>query len=175
MRVAPLVKAAAIAIACWVGVGCAQPPRPTPTPTPSPTPTPAASDLTIDINLSPDEKKKKCVVRFDVPAAKEAARAVAYTGYQVIWRVTSNRCGDKKKGGGKALGLKSLKGKKDQMDWLDRCTTLPFVPAVFDKPPQIVCFIPWKADGDIVGEYEYFVDGDDVDPLDPGLDVRPGR
>jgi hypothetical protein len=148
----------------------------TPTPIPSPTPT----DLTIGIHLhlQPDPPKK-CVVSFDNSGLKQATHAVAYTGYQVIWRVTKNECGDQKKGllGNKALGLRFLKDKRKgkPAKWLDRCTTLPFVPGEFVTPPEILCFIPWAKEGDIEGQYEYQIDGDTVDPLDPDLDVRPGR
>jgi hypothetical protein len=182
MRGSPLVTVAAAALASCVAAGCTARPTPTPTPgptatpTPTPTPSPTPTDLTIGINLQPDTSKKKCVVGFDL---QEAKSAVAYTGYQVIWRVTKNACGDQKKGtlGKKALGLGFLKDRPNgkAAKWLDRCTTLPFVPGTFDTPPQIVCFIPWAKESDIEGRYDYAIDGDTVDPLDPDLDVRPGR
>ena len=184
MRIAPLVKATAIALACCVGPACSQRPTATPPPPPTttltPAPTPTESDVTIDIHLYPQpDHSQKCAVSFDDPAAKSA---VAYTGYQVIWRVTRNECGDIKKGAAKALGFKFLKRVSDGQPakWHKRCTTLPFVPGVFDTPPQIVCFIPSKDDKDmplkdVEGKYEYEIDGDDVDPVDPGLDVKPGR
>jgi hypothetical protein len=181
MRVAPLVKATAIALACCCGAGCSPNPTPSPTQTPAPTPTPpptpitSASDVTIDIHLyrQPDPPRR-CVVAFDNPDTK---RAVAYTGYQVIWRVTQNECGDVKKGALKALGLKFIRHQHGgpPAKWRDQCTTLPFVPAVFDTPPQVVCFVSSATEGDVEGEYEYELNGDSVDPVDPDLDVRPGR
>jgi hypothetical protein len=179
MRVSPLLTAAVIALTNCVAPGCtpSRPPTPTPTPTPSPTPRPTETDLTIGINLQLDLSKKKCVVGFDLPAAKSA---VAYTGYQVIWRITKNECGDLKKKEifpNKALGLRFLrdKAKKHDAKWSDRCTTLPFVPREFVTPPEIRCFIPWEAEGNIVDLYEYGLDGDSVEPLDPELDVRKGH
>jgi hypothetical protein len=186
MRIAPLVKATAIVLACCVAPACSQqttatpPPPPTTTLPPTPTPSPTPSDVTIDVHLQrqPDPPRK-CVVSFD---DQEAKSAVAYAGYEVIWRVTKNECGDVKKGSNKAFGLGSLNHAHggQPAKWHKRCTTLPFVPAVFDTPPQVVCFIPSMNDGefkktDVEGQYEYELDGDDVKPVDPGLDVRPGR
>lgn len=50
------------------------------------------------------------------------------------------------------------------------------MPGEFVTPPDIRCFIPpYETDPkDILGQYEYGIDGDDVEPSDPDLDVKRG-
>ena len=131
-------------------------------------------DLKIDVVLALE--KDKCVVRFAEPRFKEATVAVAYTAHAVIWQVRSNACGEKTKtkAGGKALGLKhlKLKGTPEPAKWFDRCQPLNLVPARFKTPPAFRCDIPSSETGNWEGVYEYEIDGDSVEPLDPDIGVR---
>jgi|OpeIllAssembly_1097287.scaffolds.fasta_scaffold788386_2 hypothetical protein len=174
MRVSPFVAVAAIALVGCAAPQASPPPTPTPTPTATPTPSPTPSNVTIGIHLhrQPDPPRK-CLVTIDDAGWKHAT---AYTGFQVIWEVTKNDCGDVKKGNRKALGLRFLKDKPKQQPapWFHRCSTLPFVPGEFTKGPQFGCSIPPVASGTIEGKYEYEIDGDFVEPLDPELDVKRG-
>jgi hypothetical protein len=161
MRLIPAVPLAVIALAA-----CAPPPE-------------TPRDLTIDIVLAME--RDKCVVRFVDTRLKEPKNAVAWTNHQVIWRVLRNACGEKVgQKGGKALGLRHLKRKANGKSalWFERCEQLHVVPAVFKTPPEIRCYIPsakaWP-EGELLedhNEYEYEIDGDSVEPVDPGTDIR---
>jgi hypothetical protein len=136
-------------------------------------------DLKIDVVLALE--KDKCVVRFAESRFKDPAVAVAYTAHAVIWQVTKNDCGERKreKPDGKALGLKYLrrKGSTEPAPWLGRCQHLNLVPGRFRTPPAFRCDIPSAQSGgwdgsDEVQIYEYEIDGDAVEPLDPGIGVK---
>jgi hypothetical protein len=141
-------------------------------PVPSPPPETRAKDLTIGLVLALDGKK--CVVRFADTGLKDAANAIAYTDHNVIWQVLSNACGEKTKAVAKALGLKYLKVKKtgNPATWSGRCTTLDIIPARIHTPLSFWCAIPSSLTGQGDETYEYEIDGDSVEPVDPGLDVR---
>ncbi|HSD65941.1 MAG TPA: hypothetical protein VLF95_04530 [Vicinamibacteria bacterium] len=137
------------------------------------------ADLKIDVVL--EMQKDKCVVRFAEPRFKDAKVAVAYTAHAVIWQVRSNACGEKAKTktNGKALGLKYLKlrGARESAKWLDRCQPLNLVPARFKTPPTFRCDIPSVEAGGWEGTeefqiYEYEIDGDSVEPLDPDIGIK---
>ncbi len=153
MRLAPVVPLALVALAA-----CERGP----------------TDLKIDVVLAME--KDKCVVRFAEPRLKEATVAVAYTAHAVIWQVRSNACGEKAKTkpDGKALGLKflRLRGAPEPAKWLDRCQPLNLVPARFKTPPAFRCDIPSSETGTWEGVYEYEIDGDSVEPLDPDIGVK---
>lgn len=138
----------------------------------TPTLAPKPTDLTIDLDLVLDGKK--CAVRFADTGLKDPGRAIAHTSHNVFWRVRSNACGEKTKAVAKALGLKFLKVKKTGKPaaWSGRCTTLDLIPAKIHTPLSFWCAIPSSKTGDWEGLYEYEIDGDSVEPLDPGLDVR---
>ena len=138
----------------------------------SPPSEPRAKDLTIDLDLV--LHGKKCAVRFADTGLKDPQRAIAHTNHNVFWRVRSNACGEKTKGVAKALGLKFLKVKKtgNPAAWSGRCTTLDLIPAKIQTPLSFWCAIPSSQTGDWEGIYEYEIDGDSIEPLDPGLDVK---
>ena len=164
MRLTPAVPVVLIALAA-----CSPPPD-------------QPRDLTIDLVLV--QETGKCVVRFADTRLKDPNYAVAWTNHQIIWRVVRNGCGEKatEKANGKALGLRLLKakGKPESVKWFRRCPPLTLVPASFKTPPEIRCFIPsakdWPADEPLQerekNEYEYEIDGDSVEPVDPGVDIR---
>jgi hypothetical protein len=132
--------------------------------------TPSGSDLTIDVFLA--QENNKCVVRFTDTGQKDARHAVAWTDHAVIWRVVRNDCGEKTKIDKKALGLKYLKVKKTGAPaaWFDQCTKLDKVPA--KDPVDFKCQIPSSKTGDWEGVYEYEIDGDSVEPVDPDIGVK---
>jgi hypothetical protein len=139
-------------------------------------------DLRIDLALA--QENGKCVVRFEDTHLKDPRYAIAWTNHQIIWRVVRNGCGEKatEKANGKALGLRLLKakGKTEPVKWFRRCPPLSLVPASFKTPPEIRCYIPslndWPTDERLNererNEYEYEIDGDSVEPVDPGVDIR---
>jgi len=171
MRVSLLVTVVAIALA-----GCGgRTPSPSPTPTAAPTPSPSPTHVTIGIHLHRQvDPPRKCLATLDDSSMKTA---VVYTGFQVIWPVTKNECGDLQKITKKALGLKFLKHQSDgrPAKWFKDCSVLNSVPARSSGPLSFGCLIPDKTVPDVLGLYEYEIDGDSVEPQDPGLDVRPGR
>ena len=136
----------------------------------TPTLAPKPTDLTIDLVLVLDGKK--CVVRFADTGLKDAGHAIAFTDHNVFWQVRSNACGEKTKAVAKALGLKFLKKTGTPAAWSSRCTTLDLIPARIHTPLSFWCAIPSAQTGPWEGIYEYEIDGDSVEPLDPGLDVR---
>jgi hypothetical protein len=161
MRVSPFATVAVFALASCCGAGCS--PRPTP------------ADRTIGIHLyRQTNPPNKCVVSFDNVNLKDPANAVVYTGHKVIWEVTKNDCGDLKKVTKKALGLQHLNLKGQPASWIKDCNALDSVPGQFSSPPRFLCDIP-KLPNEELGQYEYGIDGDDVDPSDPGLDVQRGH
>jgi len=133
---------------------------------------PPGKDLTIDVVLALDGNK--CVVRFVDPGLKDAGHAIAWTAHAVTWQVRSNDCGEKKKTVAKALGLKHLKFKENGKtpEWFAQCTTLDAIPAKVQAPLAFKCPIPSFQTGVWIGLYEYEIDGDSVEPADPGLDIR---
>jgi hypothetical protein len=136
---------------------------------------PKGEDLTIDVFLAMDGNR--CVVRFQDPRRKDAERAVAWTNHTVTWRVVRNGCGEKTKIDKKALGLKHLKrkGTGAAPPWFQQCTKLDRVPA--QGPVEFKCPIPsvkaggWEED-EKIQVYEYEIDGDAVEPVDPGIGVK---
>jgi hypothetical protein len=162
MRVTPLVPLLLVALATCKPV--------------APPPTKGPTDLTIDIVLALDHNR--CVVRFADTSFKSEQKAVAWTKHAVVWRVTANACGEKKKSTLKALGLKHFKLRNNGTApaWLaSRCSTLSFVPDSIGEPPQFRCDIPSIDDQETPPEpgiYDYAIDGDSVEPADPGLDLR---
>jgi len=162
MRLIPAVALALTGLAT-----CSTPPRAS-----------EPNDLKIDLALALEGGK--CVVRFVDTRLKEPAHAVAWTNHLLIWRIVRNDCGEKLADkGGKALGLRYLKRKDNgnPARWFDRCGVLNVVPTRFKTPPEIRCYIPsaetWPADrGQLDGVHEYEIDGDSVEPLDPGTDIR---
>ena len=142
-------------------------------PVPSPPPETRFPDLQIAIVLAPENGK--CVVRFADPKYKDPKVAVAYTNHAVIWSVTRNACGEKKKekADGKALGLNHLKDKSGALAaWADRCPPLNLVPATIQTPLPFRCEIPSSKDGNWEGIYDYEIGGDSIEAVDPGLDVK---
>jgi hypothetical protein len=141
----------------------------------NPPPPPAGQDLTIDVALALDNGK--CVVRFKDADLKKADRAVAWTGHSLIWHVVGNDCGDKKKIGKKALGLKYMKLKStgEPAPWFKNCKSLDHVPP--GGGGDVSCVIPssktegWQWTDDVL-IYEYVIDGDEVDPGDPDVGIR---
>jgi hypothetical protein len=133
---------------------------------------PSGKNLTIDVVLALEGNR--CVVRFADTALKDERRAIAWTAHSVIWKVQSNGCGEKTKTVAKALGLKYLKRKKTGTPaaWLDQCSKLDHIPARIEAPLLFECKIPSSKTGDWEGIYEYEIDGDSVEPVDPGLDVK---
>ena len=142
---------------------------------------PRHSDLKIDVVLVKDGGR--CVVQFADAGDKDARKAVTSTAHAVVWRVVDNSCGEIKKNTAKALGLKFLKARKSGAPpfWLrDYCSSLPFIPAKVQTPLTFRCDIPsvddpgwgkeWEGVENI--EYDYEIDGDSVEPVDPGLDVK---
>ena len=131
-------------------------------------------DLKIDVVLALE--KGKCVVRFAEPRFKDPQVAIAYTAHAVIWHVKRNDCGEKtrEKPEGKALGLRYLRrrGSTEPASWFGRCQPLSLVPARFRTPPVFRCDIPSSAQEGVEGLYEYEIDGDSIEPLDPGVDVK---
>ncbi len=105
---------------------------------------------------------------------KSEARAIAFTGHALIWQVTQNNCGEKKKQTVKALGLRSLtlRATGQPAGWLERCSTLDLIPASIGVPPSFRCDIPSSGTGSWEGIYDYEIDGDSIIPGDPGVDVR---
>jgi hypothetical protein len=163
MRLIPAVALALTGLAT-----CSTPPRAS-----------EPNDLKIDLALALEGGK--CVVRFVDTRLKEPAHAVAWTNHQVIWRIVKNGCGEKTaEKGGKALGLRHLKRKAtgNPTLWFDRCDLLKIIPAEFKTPPEFRCYIPskdaWPRGEPLEehNEYEYEIDGDSVEPLDPGTDIR---
>ena len=136
---------------------------------------PKGEDLKIDVFLAMDNNK--CVVRFQDTGFKDAGRAVAWTNHTVTWRVVRNDCGEKTKVDKKALGLKYLKRRSTGAapPWFDRCTKLNRVPA--QGPVEFECQIPsvnaggWEKD-EKIQVYEYEIDGDSVEPVDPDLGIK---
>ena len=133
---------------------------------------PSGRDLTIDVFLALEGNK--CVVRFTDTGLKDARRAIAWTNHAVTWRVVRNDCGEKTKIDKKALGLKHLKVKSTGAPaaWFDQCSKLDHVPARIQDPVAFKCQIPSSQTGRWEGLYEYEIDGDSIEPLDPGLDVK---
>jgi hypothetical protein len=129
-------------------------------------------DLTIGVVLV--REGNKCVVRFADASFKHETKAIAWTDHAVIWEVRTNGCGELKKISRKALGLKHLKLKATGAPaaWRDRCSGLDFVPARIHTPLPFRCHIPSAKEGNWEGVYEYEIDGDSVEPVDPGVDVR---
>jgi hypothetical protein len=129
-------------------------------------------DLTIGVVLA--REGNKCVVRFADTSFKHERKAIAWTDHALIWEVRSNGCGELKKLSGKALGLKHLKLKATGAPaaWRDRCSALDFVPATIHTPLCMRCDIPSSQTGNWEGVYEYEIDGDSVEPVDPGVDVK---
>jgi hypothetical protein len=136
---------------------------------------PKGEDLKIDVFLAMDSSK--CVVRFDDTGLKDARRAIAWTNHAVIWRVVRNDCGEKTKIDKKALGLRYVKVKSTgkPATWFDQCTKLDRVPAT--GTVEFKCQIPsaqaagWEWT-DEVQIYEYEIDGDSVEPVDPDLGIK---
>lgn len=133
---------------------------------------PSGKDLTIDVVLALEGNK--CVVRFADTGLKDERRAIAWTAHSVIWQVQSNACGEKTKSVAKALGLKYLKRKKngEPAAFFKECSKLDHIPAKIEGPLFFECKIPSSSTGNLEGIYEYEIDGDSVEPVDPGLDVR---
>jgi hypothetical protein len=138
-------------------------------------PTPKGEDLTIDVFLAMDDNK--CVVRFSDVGLKNADRAIAWTNHKVTWQVVRNDCGEKTKIDKKALGLKHLKAKSTGHAAAWECTKLDRVPA--RGTVEFHCQIPSSSAGgwertrtDEVKVYEYEIDGDSVEPVDPDIGVK---
>jgi hypothetical protein len=137
------------------------------------------ADLKIDVLL--EMQNGKCVVRFAKPRLKDAKVAIGYTGHAVIWEVKRNGCGEKtrNKEGAKALGLKFLKrrGAAEAPKWFDTCQWINVVPSRFQTPPAFRCDVPSTKDQpwegtDEIQFYEYEIDGNSVEPADPGLGIK---
>jgi len=131
---------------------------------------PPGADLTIAVFLAMDGNK--CIVRFEDTGLKNADRAIAWTNHAVIWQVTNKDCGEKTKIDKKALGLQYLKVKSTGKPaaWFKDCTKLDRVPAT--GTVEFRCRIPSSATGKWEGVYEYVIDGDSVEPADPGIGVK---
>lgn len=172
-----------------VAIGCnptapPSPPRSPTTTTPAHAPVAttaeAPRDLTIDIALAPAEGGKKCVVTFVDPAFKEAGTAIAWTAHSIVWQVQSNGCGEKKsKLAGKALGLRHMKLRRtgEAATWIDRCSKLHLIPTTIRTPLQLRCEIPSAQGGDwqpdeLERVYEYEIEGDEIEPLDPDIGIK---
>jgi hypothetical protein len=119
----------------------------------------------------------KCVVRFSDVGLKNADRAIAWTNHKVTWQVVRNDCGEKTKIDKKALGLKHLKAKSTGHAAAWECTKLDRVPA--RGTVEFHCQIPSSSAGgwertrtDEVKVYEYEIDGDSVEPVDPDIGVK---
>ena len=157
MRLAPVVPLVLIVLTTC----SSKPPKPK-----------EGADLEIGLVLA--QENGKCVVRFEKAELKQAANAVAWTAHAVFWKVKSNACGEKK-----ALGLKHLKLKKTgaPAPWFDRCSKLDRNPAEFATPPTFECRIPsaiggdWQAD-ETERVYEYEIEGDAIEPVDPDLGIK---
>jgi len=138
-------------------------------------PPPKGENLTMEVVLAMDNNK--CVVRLKDSGLKDAKRAIGWTNHTVTWKVVGNDCGEKTKINKKALGLKSmkLKGTADSAFWLKGCSDLPRVPP--GGGVEFNCPIPtstdpgwhWTVDEQI---YDYEIDGDEVEPGDPGLGIK---
>jgi len=135
-------------------------------------PEPKGEDLTIGVVLALEGNK--CVVRFVDPGLKDERRAIAWTGHKLTWQVQSNACGEKTKSVAKALGLKHLKLKETGAPaaWFRQCGTLDHIPAKIEGSVSFECRIPSSKTGKWEGVYEYEIDGDSVEPVDPGVDIR---
>jgi hypothetical protein len=127
-------------------------------------------DRTIGIVLA--RKGDRCVVDLEDSHLKDPKNAVAYTNHRVIWQVVRNECGELRKITGKALGLKFLKLRDtgEQAAWFNSCRPLDLVPAT--GTVDFDCRIPSSGTGHWEGVYDYAIDGDSVDPGDPGIGVK---
>jgi hypothetical protein len=143
--------------------------------TPQQPPPPKGEDLNVNVLLALDSNK--CVVRFRDVDLKKADRAIAWTGHSVIWHVVGNDCGERKKINKKALGLRymRLKGTGEPAPWFKDCKALDNVPP--GGGGEFSCAIPssktegWRWTDDVL-IYEYEIDGDEVEPGDPGIGVK---
>jgi hypothetical protein len=156
MRLTPAVVLVAVALPACARAPIAPPPR----------------DLNIDIALA--LRGNKCVVSFVDQALKDPRKAIAHTDHAIVWRVVRNDCGEKQKVSSKALGLKHLRrqGAAEPAPWLGRCGALNLVPARIETPPEFRCDVPSSSTGTWEGVYDYEIDGDAIEPLDPGVDIR---